>query len=397
MNKKLTDYVIDLVEILNKQQKQVFWGIFDILSMVVSIIVSYILFYGLINPAPVDYIIYTSLAFLFYQFMIAFWGLNASISRYSKITDFMKIFFGVTASSVLSYSICYAFLPLFSIRFIILFILLSTFLILLPRITWQLIYSRRKKGSGDGEHRRTFLIGAGDGGALFMDSYQHPTSDLELVGILDKDAKKKGQKLGGIPVLGSYDNLPELAKRHQIERVIVAIPSLDPSEYERILQMCNKLDVKCYKMPNVETVVQGLHQAGTGFQKIDIIDLLGRQEIRLDESRLGAELTGKTILVTGAGGSIGSEICRNHNHLRYFSFINSLSNIVSSTDIVFEGFFWIALHHRNMLVSSRMINNSWLVLLKDLQQTVIVLNVCDNWHIINPLELTNQLMINKVD
>ena len=100
-----------------------------------------------------------------------------------------------------------------------------------------------------------------------MDSYQHPTSELELVGILDKDAKKKGQKLGGIPVLGSYDDLPELAKRHQIERVIVAIPSLDPSEYERILQMCNKLDVKCYKMPNVETVVQGLHQAGTGFQK----------------------------------------------------------------------------------------------------------------------------------
>ena len=109
MNKKLTDYVIDLVEILNKQQKQVFWGIFDIFSMVVSIIVSYILFYGLINPAPVDYIIYTSLAFLFYQLMIGFWGLNASISRYSKITDFMKIFFGVTASSVLSYSICYAF------------------------------------------------------------------------------------------------------------------------------------------------------------------------------------------------------------------------------------------------------------------------------------------------
>ncbi|SNL11259.1 nucleoside-diphosphate sugar isomerase [Streptococcus pneumoniae] len=98
MNKKLTDYVIDLVEILNKQQKQVFWGIFDIFSMVVSIIVSYILFYGLINPAPVDYIIYTSLAFLFYQLMIGFWGLNASISRYSKITDFMKIFFGVTAA-----------------------------------------------------------------------------------------------------------------------------------------------------------------------------------------------------------------------------------------------------------------------------------------------------------
>ena len=63
-------------------------------------------------------------------------------------------------------------------------------------------------------------------------------------------------------------------------------------------------------MPKVETVVQGLHQPGSGFQKIDITDLLGRQEIRLDESRLGTEITGKTILVTGAGGSIGSEICR---------------------------------------------------------------------------------------
>ena len=103
-----------------------------------------------------------------------------------------------------------------------------------------LIYSDAKKGSGDGEHRRTFLIGAGDGGALFMDSYQHPTSDLELVGILDKDAEEKDKKLGGIPVLVRHDELPELAKHHQIERVIVAIPSLDPSEYERILQMCNR-------------------------------------------------------------------------------------------------------------------------------------------------------------
>ena len=310
MNKKITDYVIDLVEVLNKQQKQIFWGFFDIASMVLSIIVSYILFYGLINPAPVDYVIYTGLTFLFYQLMIGFWGLNASISRYSKITDFMKIFFGVTISSILSYVICYAFLPLFSIRFIVLFILLTTFLILLPRITWQLIYSRRKKGNGAGEHRRTFLIGAGDGGALFMNSYQHPTSDLELVGILDNDEKKKGQKLGKIPVLGSYNELPELAKRYRVEKVIVAIPSLDPSEYERILQMCNQLNIKCFKMPKVESVVQGLHPSVSSFQKLDLADLLGRQEIRLDESCIGDEIHGKTILVTGAGGSIGSEICR---------------------------------------------------------------------------------------
>ena len=85
MNKKLTDYVIDLVEILNKQQKQVFWGVFDIISMVVSIIVSYILFYGLINPAPVDYVIYTGLAFLFYQIMIGYCLLRTLLRLSSSI------------------------------------------------------------------------------------------------------------------------------------------------------------------------------------------------------------------------------------------------------------------------------------------------------------------------
>ncbi len=94
-----------------------------------------------------------------------------------------------------------------------------------------------------------------------------------------------------------------MAKRHQIERGHCSDPSLDPSEYERIFAD-NKLGVKCYKTPKVETVVQGLHQSGSGFQKIDITDLLGRQKFRLDESRLGTEITGKTILVTGAGGSI---------------------------------------------------------------------------------------------
>ena len=109
--------------------------------------------------------------------------------------------------------------------FIVLFILLTTFLILLPRITWQLIYSRRKKGNGDGEHRRTFLIGAGDGGALFMNSYQHPTSDLELVGIWIMMKRKKDKKLGKIPVLGSYDDLPELLNATELKKLFVAIPS----------------------------------------------------------------------------------------------------------------------------------------------------------------------------
>ena len=74
--------------------------------------------------------------------------------------------------------------------------------------------------------------------------------------------------------------------------------------------MCNQLGLKCYKMPKIESVVQGLHPQVGGFQKIDITDLLGRKEIQLDESTSRLRNYWKTILVTGAGGSIGSEICR---------------------------------------------------------------------------------------
>ena len=110
--------------------------------------------------------------------------------------------------------------------------------------------------------------------------------------------------------MGSYDDLPELAKRHQIERVIVAIPSLTRQNMNVSCRCVISWVSNVTRCLRLKPLFRGLHQAGTGFQKIDITDLLGRQEIRLDESRLGAELTGKTILVTGAGGSIGSEICR---------------------------------------------------------------------------------------
>ena len=83
-----------------------------------------------------------------------------------------------------------------------------------------------------------------------MDSYQHPTSELELVGILDKDSKKKGQKLGGIPVwvhMMICLNQPNAIKIERVYRCDSVV--LTRREYERILQMCNKLGVKCYKMP----------------------------------------------------------------------------------------------------------------------------------------------------
>ena len=310
LNKDIAGYVIDIVERLNRGQKQFFWAISDLISFIVAIVVSYVLFYTLINPNPFDYIVYVGLTFAIYQVLTHLMGLAASMSRYNSLDEFMKLFSTIAISSVVGYGISYVFLPQFSVRFLVLFILLSTFLVFAPRLIWQLLYSQRDRGQEVATSRRIFLIGAGDGGAAFMNSYQPQTSDLDIVGILDNDLNKKGQQLSGVPVLGRYDDLASLAKEYDIDEVIVAIPSLEPREYERILEMCNEAGLTVYKMPKVEDVIQGAGPQRNEIKKIDIVDLLGRKEIRLDESCLDQELSQKTILVTGAGGSIGSEICR---------------------------------------------------------------------------------------
>ena len=310
IHKGISSYIIDLVEGLNRNQKQFIWGIFDFTSMVMAIIVSYVLFYTLINPNPVDYIIYTVITFLLYVTATNLLGMSAAISRYNSINEFLKLFVAIGLSGLVSYVISYSFLPAFSIRFLILFILLSTFLIFAPRIIWQLIYSQRYRGDKATMQRRVFLIGAGDGGATFLANYQRQNSDLDIIGILDNDPNKKGQQLNGIEVLGSYDRLEEMIVEYNIEEVIVAIPSLSSDEYERILRICNNLRISIYKMPKVEEVIQGIVPHTQQVEKIEIADLLGRKEIRLDDTKSAMELQGKVILVTGAGGSIGSEICR---------------------------------------------------------------------------------------
>ncbi len=158
-----------LVEILNKQQKQIFWGIFDILRVwwfpslyLISYSTAWLIQHLLTTSSiRVSLLPVLSIGWL-HQ------GLNASIIVTAKDYGFHEKSFLVTASSVLSYIVsvmpsCRSSLhPFYRALYLVEYLLN-----LLPRITWQLIYSKRKRGSGDGEHRRTFLIGAGDGGAPY--------------------------------------------------------------------------------------------------------------------------------------------------------------------------------------------------------------------------------------
>lgn len=156
---------------------------------------------------------------------------------------------------------------------------------------------------------RTLVVGAGDGGNLFIKNIQKNSTEIKVVGIVDDDKTKHGMRLYNIPILGNIIDIPLFTKKLDIEQITIAIPSLKPKQLEKILEICNEIDLPVNLMPSIEDVMNGKLTVSR-FREIDVVDLLGRDEVTLDTKQISEDLIGKTILVSGAGGSIGSEICR---------------------------------------------------------------------------------------
>ena len=113
----------------------------------------------------------------------------------------------------------------------------------------------------------------------------------------------------GIPVVGNSSHIPEMVEQYEIENIVIAIPSLSKKEMKTIFDACSKTKAQTQIMPMIEDIMLG-KVAVNQFRKVEVEDLLGREPVKLDIEGISEYITGKTILVTGAGGSIGSEICR---------------------------------------------------------------------------------------
>lgn len=132
---------------------------------------------------------------------------------------------------------------------------------------------------------------------------------MKIVAIVDDDKNKQNTYLHGVKVVGTTEQIPEIVGNYEVEQIVIAIPSLAPDDYERIVEYCQQTEVKVNAMPKYEQVITGKLSVSK-LQEIDIADLLGRKEVKLDQKSLKSNIKCKTVLVTGAGGSIGSELCR---------------------------------------------------------------------------------------
>lgn len=153
---------------------------------------------------------------------------------------------------------------------------------------------------------RTLLIGAGDSASAFLlTSSQHGSRPRNILGILDNDPRKHGYNLHGVDILGDDNKIPILVKNMNIDEIVIAIPSIDNEELRRIVKLTpiSRCKVRLISGLGADKTVEKLRD-------ININDLLGRQEVKLNEIYINKWLGDKTVLITGGGGSIGSEICR---------------------------------------------------------------------------------------
>ena len=152
------------------------------------------------------------------------------------------------------------------------------------------------------------VLGAGDAAVGLLKELSR-SQDWRVVGLLDDDVQKRGRLLQGVRVMGALDDLPRVAARLKVRHAIIAMPSVPYKVRRRVVEVCKRAKVAVLTVPSLDNVAGG-RLAAPKIRKVAVEDLMKRESVTLDDAGLHELLTGKVVLVTGAGGSIGSELCR---------------------------------------------------------------------------------------
>lgn len=249
----------------------------------------------------------------FYMF-----GLYRGMWRYTSIADIINIFFATLFSSALI-----VLLLLFVNHFlgysrsVFLLDMVFTFgAIACHRVSIRFFYLRQGNGhdtfapGARPEQKRLLLIGAGDAAdRVLRELRDNGSLQYRAVGLVDDDPRKTGMKLHGVPVLGLIDDLEEHVRRTKAQEILISTVVIDKTRMRRLVALCQGTQLPFKVLPTMGELIGGQISIRT-MRDISYKDLLGREEVRLEQDKIGGYLTGKTVLITGAGGSIGSELCR---------------------------------------------------------------------------------------
>jgi len=238
-------------------------------------------------------------------------GVYQGIWRYTSLPDIQRIIFSVLAGTV-CISLALRIFGLDSRFDYRGYILYPMFLVAIMSVSRMALRSFREwalYGRGGDQGAPVVILGAGDAAVGLVKELSR-SHEWRVVGLLDDDEKKAGRLLQGARVVGGLEDLPRLAQRLKVRHAIIAMPSMPYKVRRRVVEICKRARVSVMTVPTLNEMVGGGKASPARVRKVALEDLMKREPVTLDDAGLHDLLTGQVVLVTGAGGSIGSELCR---------------------------------------------------------------------------------------
>jgi len=239
------------------------------------------------------------------------WNLDRGWWRYVSVTDLFRIAAGNISGSLASCIAIYWVAPsgfprsLYPLDLVL--CLLGTAGV---RVMVRVLIETARNGRSGDQYKNTLIYGAGAAGVnILREILNNPKLPYRVLGFLDDRLDKKGLEILGTPVLGTGKQIGSLIKKHDVQLVFIAIPSANGAQMTRILEAVHAVGVECKTVPGLSEVIQERGLVGQ-IRDVAVEDLLGRTPARLEEDQIRASIEGNVVMVTGAAGSIGSELCR---------------------------------------------------------------------------------------
>ncbi len=236
------------------------------------------------------------------------YGLYRGVWRFASIPDLIRIVKAVATGALVIAGVTFVTNRLEGVpRSVLpLYIVLLSLMLSTPRLFYR-VWRDRSAALRDGQ--RAMIVGAGNAGeALVRDLLRDRESPYIPVAFVDDDPKKRGREIHSLRVRAGCDRIPNLVQRLSIDVILIAVPSATDREMRAIVEICESTKLPFMTLPSVQDIFT--EQLGSALRDVSIEDLLGRAPVRLDRSNVEAHLRGKRVLVTGGGGSIGSELCK---------------------------------------------------------------------------------------
>ncbi len=244
--------------------------------------------------------------------MFKVFGLYSSAWEYAGERELISIAFASLCASALYYSIVRIMDCPFPRSFPFIYMMVLMLAIGASRVAYR--QARReliaRNAARAGSLRRTMLIGAGDGAVLVireLENNRHAKN--RVVCLIDDDPAKKGHRVRGVKVVGGREKILDAAKKYAVEDIIFCIPSASKEVRNEILEICSQTGAELKTLPSLDKLING-EVTLTQIKSVSIEDLLGRTQVHTDNAAIRDKVQGKVVLVTGGGGSIGSELCR---------------------------------------------------------------------------------------